>query len=161
MGILDMLFAASLTASMTSNSVKNAMEAGKEVSPLSEKAIILSHEKSCLGRLCIERIRKDSFEDYAKNILQITREIMGKNDEKEPLFFMEYLADTDDIEDICIVPNNNCYQKQFKNSRFCALTFNEVEDLTINDQSYKLVKIHTEPIESHEELYICEVVKTS
>ena len=167
MGLLDTMFTAGLTASMTANSVKNAIESGREESLFEEKSIVLSHEKTCLGRLCVDRIRKENFKEYTNNILQITKQEMGVNNEKEPLYFIEYIAGTEDIEDITLIPNSNCYQKQFKNSRFCALTFNEIEDFTMKDQRYKLVKIHTEPIviekgtfDTNVELYLCEVVKS-
>lgn len=166
MGMLDTFFTAGITASMVSNSVNSKI--GND-NTYTEKSIILSHEKSYLGRLCIDEIRKENFENNNENILQITKESVGVNEDNCPLYFMEYISGKNyDIEGITIHPNDNCFQKQFKNSKFCALTFNEMEDFIKEDENYKLVKIYTEPItiskglfDANEKLYLCEVIITN
>lgn len=151
---------------MTSNAVKNAIETQREDLVLTGRSIVLSCEKSSFARFCIDSIRKENFETNKRNILQMTKQKMGKNSDGDPLYFIEYIDDTENLDELLITPNNNCYQKQFKNSIFCVLTFNEIADFTIDNQDYKLVKIHFDPIvvqrgtfETDEELYLCEVVK--
>ncbi|WP_097006712.1 hypothetical protein [Lacrimispora amygdalina] len=151
MGMLDIFLIAGLTANiMKSESSKD------NNSILNEKSIILSSEKSRIGRLRLSNIRRENFESDDRNILQITKQKVGL-DTKYPLHIIEYLID-DNVDGVIIQPNYNCYQKQFIESKFCLLSFDEIGDF----KNYKVLKIHTEPIEItgyDEKMYLCEVVK--
>lgn len=155
MGLLDTLLTASLTATMTSSMVTGS----EKNTPINkcgdnqeDKVIFLSSESSYLDGLNISSIRLDKFDTYESNILQISKESYGTNNDF-PLFFVECIPLNEKINEIKIVPNISCYQKQFVNSKFVALTGNEIVKFSENNNKYKLLKIHTEPIG---DFYLCE-----
>ena len=63
MGLLETLFTASLTAGMTSDSVKRELEKANELINNDENTIILSHEKSILSAIDLSSLRKSSLEN--------------------------------------------------------------------------------------------------
>lgn len=163
MGLLDAILTANIAANMTTDYLSDEMETTNFNNELIDKTISLSSEKSYLDCLNINSIFKDNFEKYKDNILQITKTCQGYNHDT-PLYFTEVISKDELISDITIVPNKNCYQKQYVNSSFCALTFNEIGEMAEQKQRYKILKIHTEPINIEKgklktdlEVYICEI----
>lgn len=164
MGLLDVFLTASLASSFVGNNAKTSDEIKEYHS--AEKIIELSCENSYLSSLNIDSIKKDQFDEYENDVvIQISKDIKGKNG-YSPLFFAEFIPKDRHTAELNIKPNISCYQKQYINSRFCALSFNEIASFEDDMSGYKLLKIHTDPINVEQggfgdstEYYLCEVAK--